>query len=128
MAAKTEESGIPSFYTEEENLQKLCNFLRSNEGPPVRNALLMDKRVLYLKGQLSIRRLEKRQSVMKFSSDFFLQVKNWSTSSLSQRRVPSGPRTFQDSVTEMLPLLCAENSAKFNTYCDAKREGRENSV
>ena len=54
MAAATDDSGIPSFYTEEENVQKLCNFLRSNEGPPVRNALLLDKRVLYLKGQSSL--------------------------------------------------------------------------
>lgn len=52
---KTEDKGTgnatPSFYEEEENLQKLCNFLRSNEGPPVREALLMDKRVHYLKGK-----------------------------------------------------------------------------
>lgn len=54
MATKTEEKGgdaKPSFYEEEENLQKLCDFLRSNEGPPVREALLMDKRVHYLKGK-----------------------------------------------------------------------------
>jgi hypothetical protein len=55
MAAKAEEkvteNASPSFYEEEENLQKLCNFLRSNEGPPIREALLMDKRVHYLKGK-----------------------------------------------------------------------------
>jgi len=55
MAAKTEEKGSEkaphSIYEQEENLQKLCNFLRSSEGPPVREALLMDKRVLYLKGK-----------------------------------------------------------------------------
>jgi hypothetical protein len=45
MAAKT------SFYEQEENLQLLCNFLRSTEGPAVREALLMDKRVLYMKGK-----------------------------------------------------------------------------
>jgi hypothetical protein len=45
MAAKT------SFYEQEENLQLLCNFLRSKEGPAVREALLMDKRVLYMKGK-----------------------------------------------------------------------------
>lgn len=57
MASKTTDGGDgeakapPSFYDQEENLQKLCNFLRSNEGPPVREALLMDKRVHYLKGK-----------------------------------------------------------------------------
>jgi hypothetical protein len=53
MATKTEngEDSTPtSFYDEEENLRKLCDFLRSSEGPPVREALLMDKRVHYLKG------------------------------------------------------------------------------
>jgi hypothetical protein len=40
------------FYEDEENLKKLCNFLRSNEGPPVREAIEMDKRVYYLKGRL----------------------------------------------------------------------------
>lgn len=39
------------FYEDEENLKKLCNFLRSNEGVPVREAIEMDKRVYYLKGQ-----------------------------------------------------------------------------
>jgi hypothetical protein len=58
MAAKTEEKetvkASPSFYDEEENLQQLCNFLRTNEGPPIREALLMDKRVHYLKGECSV--------------------------------------------------------------------------
>jgi translocation protein SEC62 len=39
------------FYEDEENLKKLCNFLRSNEGVPVREAIEMDKRVYYLKGE-----------------------------------------------------------------------------
>jgi len=39
------------FYEKEENLKKLCDFLRSNEGPPVREAVEMDKRVYYLKGE-----------------------------------------------------------------------------
>jgi hypothetical protein len=39
------------FYEDQENLKKLCNFLRSNEGVPVREAIEMDKRVYYLKGQ-----------------------------------------------------------------------------
>lgn len=41
----------PSFYDDEENLKKLCDFLRSGEGPPCRQAILMEKRVLYLKGE-----------------------------------------------------------------------------
>lgn len=40
------------FYEKEENLQKLCDFLRTREGPPCREALLMEKRVLYLKGKV----------------------------------------------------------------------------
>ena len=38
------------FYEDVENLKKLCDFLRSKEGPPVREALLMEKRVHYMKG------------------------------------------------------------------------------
>lgn len=47
MATKTDAS---SFYEDVENLKKLCNFLLTGEGPRVREALLMEKRVLYLKG------------------------------------------------------------------------------
>jgi len=39
------------FYDDEENLKKLCDFLRGKEGPPVREAIEMDKRVYYLKGE-----------------------------------------------------------------------------
>jgi hypothetical protein len=42
-----------SFYEDEENLKVLCDFLRSSEGPAVREALLMEKRVHYLKGKAS---------------------------------------------------------------------------
>lgn len=42
---------MSGFYEDIENLKRLCDFLRSNQGPPVREALLMDKRVLYLKGE-----------------------------------------------------------------------------
>lgn len=45
------ESGGIVFYEDVENLKKLCNFLRTKHGPPVREALLMDKRVHYLKGE-----------------------------------------------------------------------------
>ena len=40
-----------SFYEDEDNLKKLCDFLRSTEGPSVREAIEMDKRVHYLKGE-----------------------------------------------------------------------------
>lgn len=40
-----------SFYEDVENLKKLCDFLRSTQGPPVREAVEMDKRVHYLKGE-----------------------------------------------------------------------------
>ena len=54
MASKAESSNgvAQSFYEDEANLKKLCNFLRSNEGPPVREAVQMDQRVYYLKGAL----------------------------------------------------------------------------
>jgi hypothetical protein len=39
-----------SFYEDEKNLKKLCDFLRSSDGPAVREAIEMDKRVYYLKG------------------------------------------------------------------------------
>lgn len=47
--ASTEEE--TSFYDDEENLKKLCDFLRGKEGPAVREAIEMDKRVHYLKGE-----------------------------------------------------------------------------
>lgn len=40
-----------SFYEDDKNLKKLCDFLRSRHGPPVREALLLEKRVHYLKGK-----------------------------------------------------------------------------
>jgi hypothetical protein len=53
MAKKTDDAAgsPPSFYADDKNLKMLCDFLRTNEGPPVREALLMEKRVLYLKGK-----------------------------------------------------------------------------
>ena len=47
MTAETE------FYDDIENLKKLCDFLRSPDGPAVREAIEMDKRVYYLKGKLT---------------------------------------------------------------------------
>ena len=43
-----------SFYAEDKNLIKLCDFLRSGDGPAVREAIEMDKRVYYIKGPFSI--------------------------------------------------------------------------
>uniref|UniRef100_A0A6U4IPD0 Translocation protein SEC62 n=1 Tax=Minutocellus polymorphus TaxID=265543 RepID=A0A6U4IPD0_9STRA len=40
-----------AFYENEDNLKKLCDFLRGKEGPAVREAIEMDKRVYYLKGE-----------------------------------------------------------------------------
>ena len=39
------------FYEDQKNLNKLCNFLRSADGPAVREAVMMDKRVYYIKGE-----------------------------------------------------------------------------
>ena len=55
MASKTDgedKATTSGFYEKEENLKLLCNFLRTGDGPPVREALLMEKRVYYLKGRL----------------------------------------------------------------------------
>ena len=41
---------VKDFYEDEKHLMKLCDFLRSSEGPPVREAVEMDKRVYYIKG------------------------------------------------------------------------------
>ena len=50
----TEEKDESSpFYEDVENLKKLCDFLRSKHGPAIREALLMEKRVHYLKGKLT---------------------------------------------------------------------------
>ena len=48
MTAETE------FYDDVENIKKLCDFLRSPDGPAVREAVEMDKRVYYLKGKLRL--------------------------------------------------------------------------
>lgn len=46
-----EEEEELGFYEIEDNIIKLCDFLRSKDGPPVREAIEMDKRVHYLKGE-----------------------------------------------------------------------------
>mmetsp|Transcript_16234 Transcript_16234/g.23116 ORF Transcript_16234/g.23116 Transcript_16234/m.23116 type:complete len:328 (-) Transcript_16234:72-1055(-) len=42
---------VVEFYDDVKNLQKLCDFLRSDNGPSVREAIEMEKRVQYLKGE-----------------------------------------------------------------------------
>jgi hypothetical protein len=46
----TSRENVITFYENQDQLKKLCDFLRSQHGPPVREALLMEKRVHYLKG------------------------------------------------------------------------------
>lgn len=41
---------VQAYYQDEENLKKLCNFLRTKHGPAIRESTLMEKRVYYLKG------------------------------------------------------------------------------
>ena len=49
--ATTTSNGKEGFYDNVDNLKLLCDFLRGRHGPPVREALLMEKRVHYLKGE-----------------------------------------------------------------------------
>ena len=57
MASKKEENGEgPTYYDDEANLKKLCDFLRSKNGVPVREAVQMDQRVYYLKGEYTVQK------------------------------------------------------------------------
>jgi translocation protein SEC62 len=69
MAPNATESEQSSFYDDEENLKKLCNFLRSTEGPPVREAVEMDKRVYYLKGEKLVNFLVEPKKGTKWPKD-----------------------------------------------------------
>jgi hypothetical protein len=52
MAVASETNGDGGgYYDDVDHLKKLCDFLRSRQGPPIREALLMEKRVQYLKGE-----------------------------------------------------------------------------
>jgi hypothetical protein len=53
-ATSSAKENVVTFYENPDQLKKLCDFLCSRNGPPVREALLMDKRVHYLKGMLFI--------------------------------------------------------------------------
>ena len=61
--ASDKDPSAKDFYEDEKHLMKLCDFLRSSEGPPVREAIEMDKRVYYIKGELT-------QFVVYFSTYF----------------------------------------------------------
>jgi len=50
---KDDDEGEVSFYEDENNLRKLCDFVRGKHGPPVREGTMMDKRVHYIKGALT---------------------------------------------------------------------------
>lgn len=52
-SSNTTMSDAATFYSDEKNLKKLCDFLRSSDGPAVREAIEMDKRVYYLKGEMT---------------------------------------------------------------------------
>lgn len=54
MASNGDGGSVKDFYEDEKHLMKLCDFLRSSEGPPVREAVEMDKRVYYIKGAKKI--------------------------------------------------------------------------
>ena len=50
MASSSTNGTTTTFYQTDKNLMKLCDFLRSSDGPAVREAIEMDKRVYYIKG------------------------------------------------------------------------------
>lgn len=50
-AEATNGDGGGYYYDDVDHLKKLCDFLRSRQGPAIREALLMEKRVQYLKGE-----------------------------------------------------------------------------
>lgn len=66
---EVEEEDEEEFYEDVENLKKLCNFLRSNEGPPVREAVEMEKRVHYLKGEKLVNFLVEPKKGTKWPKD-----------------------------------------------------------
>ena len=47
----TNRAFVMEFYDNEKGLNALCAHLRGKDGPSVREAVLSDKRVLYLKGR-----------------------------------------------------------------------------
>lgn len=44
------------YYEDQKHLMKLCDFLRSGDGPAVREAIEMDKRVYYIKGEFAVKK------------------------------------------------------------------------
>lgn len=57
------------FYDDEKHLMKLCDFLRSSEGPPVREAIEMDKRVYYIKGEKLVNFMVEPKKGIKWPKD-----------------------------------------------------------
>jgi hypothetical protein len=131
-----------SFYEDENNLKLLCDFLRSSEGPAVREAIEMDKRVYYLKGKLSLPRVGSSLPSPPFFLNYIksshhspslilllllllLQEKSLSTSWLNQRRGLSGPRTFQSSKLARRLLLFARSFVITSTCTDQRKGGKE---
>ena len=51
-----------AFYQEPGNLKKLCDFLRSRQGPALREAVLMDQRVYYIKGMFMQTHMRQRRN------------------------------------------------------------------
>jgi len=97
------------FFEEANNLKKLCDFLQSKHGPPAREALLMDKRILYLKGVwLSNLRIE--------TSLIVTQAKSWSISWLNPKLELSGRKTSHDLAIDQLPSKFAKTYAR-STSC-----------
>lgn len=58
-----------AFYDDIANLKKLCNFLRGPDGPKVREAVEMDKRVLYLKGEKLVSFMAEPKKEVKWPKD-----------------------------------------------------------
>lgn len=120
------------FYEDEDNLKKLCNFLRSSEGPPVREAIEMEKRVYYLKG-ITMVTTEYRHvsayntlySLVTATLFSIIQVKSLLTFSWSQKREPSGQVTCRALRIERKRLQFARTSASMVSSTDLKREARE---
>jgi hypothetical protein len=73
-----------AYYESHENLKKLCNFLRSRQGPAVREALLMDRRVHYIKGTKN-RSLAVVVFLLPFLARFFLNLSSLALAKLTLR-------------------------------------------
>jgi hypothetical protein len=126
---KEEEVKPIEFYEDEGHLQKLCDFLRSKEGPPVREAIEMEKRVYYLKGEFLyqiLRHCHVDLEVVLIDRHFLKQVKSWSTFWSNQRREPSGRPSCLGFSLEARLSQFARTSANTALFIDPKNEARDN--